>query len=291
MPVVVIGNLSVGGVGKTPVVLALVKALHTRGVTVGVISRGYGGQSQTEPVLVDENSTVDQSGDEAQLIAREAHCPVAICRDRYAAAQLLAKQYPSLQLIISDDGMQHYQLPRLLEIAVIDGQRGMGNGLCLPAGPLREPVQRLSAVDWVLVNGYSKELELPILKNPLSSIVVEPCLWRHIVSGKETPVSDRPWSLLNSVKKVVAIAAIGNPQRFFDTLNDLGVQAERTIAFDDHHQFTKADFVDFDDHIILMTTKDAVKCTHFAGDHWWALAIDIVLPDALIDAVNAVVTP
>lgn len=280
VPVVVVGNISVGGAGKTPVVLALVKALQEKNIRVGVISRGYGKQAKALPLLVNEKTNVTQSGDEAKLIQRQTACPVAVGVDRVEVARYLLAQHPEIQLLISDDGLQHYNLERSFEIAVIDGKRAMGNGLCLPAGPLREPVSRLHSVDAVLINGEFSRDSFPAIHSYIK-IQLEPQQWINIKTQQSYHLSPLPWQ---DEKPVVAIAGIGNPQRFFTSLSQIGVHA-RTVAFDDHHRFCNTDFSDFQENIVVMTTKDAIKCSAFANEHWWALVVAVNLPDSLVDSI------
>lgn len=276
VPVAVVGNIAVGGAGKTPVVIALVRALAQQGVVAGVVIRGYGSKNVSQPLIVDEHTEVAQSGDEARLIVWETRCPLVLGRDRVAAAKLLLASFPTVQLIISDDGLQHYRLPRQLEIAVIDADRGLGNERCLPAGPLREPPGRLQSVDRILINGRHYPPGLAGMDATL--IQLQPTGWLHLRSRQVSPLQPLPWA---DNQKVTAVAAIGNPQRFFSTITDLGITAN-TLAFDDHHDFILEDFSGITDPVILMTTKDAVKCEQFAGDHWWALVVSVALPQRLI---------
>ena len=322
VPVVVIGNISVGGTGKTPIVIALAQALTKKGIAVGIISRGYGSRHSNSPQSITSSSSVEKSGDEALLIAQATQCPVVIDRNRVAAVHHLLACHPSIQLVLSDDGLQHYRLPRVMELVVIDGKRGMGNGWCLPSGPLREPIKRLKSVQWVFSNGQLDNTEL---KDQLDSIQessagfkngiieMEPYKWRNVVSGELCELSPLPWKNIvdnnrgegksdgkgegsekSRSNKLLAVAAIGNPQRFFDTLDSLGIKTNtgkqiKTMAFDDHHEFTEADFMLGSKPIVLMTSKDAVKCRQFAKPNWWALEVITELPDAFIDDVAALV--
>lgn len=278
VPVVVIGNISVGGTGKTPVIIALVRTLQQRGVSVGVISRGYGSQAPHYPYKVSPTDDPVISGDEPLLIARSVDCPVVIGHRRIAAGELLLKEHPDTQLILSDDGLQHYRLGREKEIVVIDAERGLGNHFCLPAGPLREPASRLSSVDWILLNGNSTrppaESLLPIKLRPIG--------WRHITSNTLCDLHPLPWQ--GSQQPVVAIAGIGNPQRFFNSLVSLGIEAD-TLALEDHYVFSKADFAELEHSIVLMTDKDAVKCQTLAHAHCWSLVVEMDLPELLVEGV------
>ncbi len=310
VPVVVIGNITVGGAGKTPVVIALAKALNAKGFKVGVISRGYGSQHDgadppNRSLLVTAVTPVKQSGDEALLIAQETLSPVVINRDRVSAANYLLKEFPEVQVILSDDGLQHYRLHRSMEIVVVDGQRGIGNGLCLPAGPLREPVKRLKSVDWVLINGQQQSTVAKQLHEALADIIpsektapitLKPEKWLQIKTQQIFALQPFPWSLLpenqestqserhKKIRNITSVAAIGHPQRFFQTIKSLGISTE-TLAFDDHHAYKMEDFHNIQDEIILMTVKDAVKCTAFANDQWWALKVAVNLPEALVNDV------
>lgn len=256
IPVVVVGNIFVGGTGKTPLVIWLVEAARQLGYNPGVILRGYGGSS-AGPVCVSHDSDPLMVGDEAVLIAHRAKCAVAIGKKRVAAAQLLMDTV-SPDIIISDDGLQHYALGRDVEIAVIDGERGLGNRRCLPAGPLREPSDRLKGVDLVIANGPSvpeSQGQFNLRTGALAPLVKEP--------NKTVPVSG---------DRVHAVAGIGNPQRFFNTLSQLGFDVI-PHCFADHHAF-QPDDLQFEDNLaIVMTEKDAVKCRTFAPNNSWTLPV------------------
>jgi tetraacyldisaccharide 4'-kinase len=267
VPVVVVGNISVGGTGKTPVTLALIEYLKSLGYTPGVVSRGYGGKALSYPYEVMADSSAAHSGDEPLLIKQRTNCCVVVDPDRVAAAKYLLA-VSDCDLIISDDGLQHYALVRHIELAIVDGERGLGNGRLLPAGPLREPAQRLSEVDFVLVNGgqwsYSAGESNRFSLHP-----------EHFVNVKtsETKALDQ-WADLSCH----AIAGIGNPQRFFNTLAELKVSVKTHKAFADHHKITPAELA-FDDSLpVLMTEKDAVKCREFSSDKLWYLSVDAQLP-------------
>lgn len=290
VPVVIVGNLTVGGTGKTPVVIELVNCLKQRGIQVGVISRGYGRASssrQQSPILLDAGSKPYDCGDEPCLIAYQSACPVCVGPDRRHAAEYLLKMHPDLQMIISDDGLQHYRLARSFEIVVVDAARGIGNGACLPAGPLREPVERLSTVDWILLNGDDekalsfKKLSTQYSKHS-SCFELQPQAWFHVPTGKRLSIDTVPWQ---THRALVAVAGIGNPQRFTDTLHGLGIYCT-LHSFPDHHIFTETDFADFNDEIVLMTMKDAIKCKAFARDTWWALDVKPILPNLLLEALE-----
>lgn len=276
VPVIVVGNISVGGTGKTPVIIALVKALQERGWRPAVISRGYGGDMAANH-LVDVMDSPSQVGDEPLFIARTTQCPVAVGRDRVQSVMLLV-QRTDCNLILSDDGLQHYRLPRDMEIAVVDGKRGLGNRWLLPVGPLRELPNRLLSVDWVLVNGRS-DAPIPGRPKRVSNVSLQPTAWRNIQTGEVKSLDGL------GLQGATAIAGIGNPQRFFDTLAELGFDGV-TRSFADHHPFAKCDLESFQHTRLLMTEKDAIKCESWAGTDWWALQVTIILPGVLLETIS-----
>lgn len=254
VPVVVVGNITVGGTGKTPLVIQLVNFLKEHGYHPAVISRGYGGKARTWPQQVRWDGDPTMVGDEAILIARQTRCPMAVGPNRVAAAQALLK-YTDCDVIISDDGLQHYALGRDIEIAVIDGVRRYGNGLCLPAGPLREPLTRLEQVNFRVTNGIAGANEFSM---------------RYEV--EQLHRADDPLVTLNvsslENQTVHAVAGIGHPQRFFDSLRQQGLDVVEH-AFPDHYAYTKKD-LDFGEiQPVVMTEKDAVKCQHFDQHNIW----------------------
>ena len=263
-PVIVVGNIGVGGNGKTPVVIHLVELAKTLGFKPGVISRGYGGKADIYPYSLSIQSTTEQAGDEPILIFKRCHIPVVVGSDRVANAQKLIEL--GCDVIISDDGLQHYRLQRDLEIIVVDGKRLFGNGLLLPAGPLREGTSRLNNADIVIFNGECNTRD----KSSLLMTLVATKL-RHIQTDKEVSLTD----FLSDNIKVNALAGIGSPQRFFDTLQRLGFTLVKQQGFIDHKDFTINDFNPFKDDLpLLMTEKDAVKCQQFAQANWWYLPVD-----------------
>nr|WP_279538405.1 tetraacyldisaccharide 4'-kinase [Pseudomaricurvus alcaniphilus] len=282
-PLIVVGNISLGGTGKTPLIIALVKFLRSRGLRPGVLSRGYGGQAPHYPYSVVAGSDPRHCGDEPLLIAREAACPVAVDRDRVAAGQHLIREH-GCNILLSDDGLQHYRLARQWEIAVIDGRRGLGNGLCLPAGPLREPPARLQEVDCVVINGTGSacETELALDHGIVFAVNLLPSHWCNVKTGERVSVVDYPRLLASAAgeEAIDAVTGIGNPGRFFDTLRDMGLKI-RENSFPDHHPFCAEDLQYAGDQPLLMTAKDAVKCQPFAKASWWYLAVGMPLPDAL----------
>ncbi|UTF60917.1 tetraacyldisaccharide 4'-kinase [Gilvimarinus sp. DA14] len=272
VPVIIVGNLSVGGTGKTPVIIALVKYLQQRGYTVGVVSRGYGSQAPEYPYVISAASTAQQAGDEPLSIWRATHCAVCIDANRVAAAQTLVRS--GCDLILADDGLQHYRLGRDIEIAVLDAARGMGNGFCLPVGPLRESASRLRQVDFVITNQTQLQGDTaPVLPAEVQSfnMRLQPLHWYRVADLQPLPLETIP-----AGSAVHAVAGIGNPQRFFDTLTRLGLRPECHI-YRDHHQFTPANFTFKAPLPIVMTSKDAVKCQAFAKPDWLALEVDAVL--------------
>lgn len=248
IPIVVVGNITVGGTGKTPLIISLVKALQEKGYRVGVVSRGYGGTSPIYPLQVTGDSDPRRCGDEPLLIARSCGCPVIVDPNRLRAARLM-EETTDCDLILSDDGLQHYRLPRTMEIVVVDGERMLGNGWCLPAGPLREPATRLAEVDFVIVNGGE-----PVLNHPRQyRMELEPLAFRNLGTG-EIREPRRPPNGLS----VHGVAGIGNPARFARTLASLGMTV-RLHPFPDHHDFSSSDLSFDDDRPVVVTAKDAVK--------------------------------
>ncbi len=259
MPVIVVGNLSVGGTGKTPLVIHLAERFQAHGVKVGVVSRGYGGSGSTgAPIEVNDDTSFRVVGDEPKLIYRKTGCPLAIGKKLAQAAQLLIDRH-CVELIVSDDGLQHRNLARTVEVAVVDGSRGFGNRYVLPAGPLREPVSRIEDVSFVVVNGDVKSER----NDELSS-------HRHRyrmqlrATSLYTPVYDKhyPTDHFNG-QRVHACAALANPERFFETLESLGMLPIKH-AFRDHHAYRVVDFKFEDNLPVVMTAKDGVKWLELA---------------------------
>ena len=280
VPVVVVGNISVGGTGKTPLTLWLTQQLIENGWHPGIVSRGYTKNTvrMKTPREVSFDDAADMVGDEPLLMAQRALCPVWIGRDRPAAALALLQAHPECDIILSDDGLQHYRLQRDAEIVVIDGARRFGNGLLLPAGPLREPVSRLRQADAVVVNGgqavdgeFAMSLTGSLFYNLLN-----------------------PETVLNAGEfagqRLHAIAGIGHPQRFFAHLEHLGLTIQHH-AFPDHHHYTAGDIAFDNADAILMTEKDAVKCAAFANEKCWVLRVDAQVSPALAQLIIEKVTP
>ena len=261
VPIIVVGNITVGGVGKTPLVIALARQFQSRGLRVGIVSRGYGASIQHFPYEVSPDDESMFVGDEPLLLAKKTGVPVVIAPKRGQAVQYLLDKYQS-QIVISDDGLQHYAMGRAIEIVVIDGLRGLGNGLCLPAGPLRESAQRLQEADFLIVNGG-----------------VWPNAYRmDLVPGEITQLtSGTPIDRAELTTSVAAVAAIGHPLRFFATLKAMGV-AFKAYSFADHHQFQPSELC-VPEKIVVMTEKDAVKCQPFATDTMYYLPVEAKMCD------------
>ena len=263
VPVVVVGNLTAGGNGKTPVVIWLVEQLKQRGVRVGVVSRGYGGKADRYPLLLTPETSTEQAGDEPVLIYQRTGAPVAVSPNRCEAVNALLSQHP-LQLIVTDDGLQHYRLARDKEIVVVDGVRRFGNGWWLPAGPMRERASRLKSVDAVIANGGTPQAGEIAMR-------LRPGLAVNLLTGERRAVSE--------LDQIVAMAGIGHPPRFFATLAECGATLKRSVALADHQALAQKD-VDAllqPGETLVMTEKDAVKCRPFAQPDWWYLPVDAEL--------------
>ena len=259
LPVVVVGNIYVGGTGKTPVVIALVEALQTRGWQPGVISRGYGARATETPQAGQGRLDPALFGDEPALIAAQTQAPVCVHPDRRAAIRRLRRQYPQVDVVVSDDGLQHLALGRDLEILVQDA-RGSGNGRLLPAGPLREPAARLETVDFIINNLLPGEPAPPRAAGMARSVdmSMEPVQVEHLSTGETQEWSQ--WLAAHGKSRCAAVAAIGRPERFFDMLRHHGLSPDLTRALPDHHGYEQSPFDDLDADCILITPKDAVKC-------------------------------
>jgi tetraacyldisaccharide 4'-kinase len=255
IPVINIGSITVGGTGKTPLVLWLARFLREQGYKPGVISCGYDGNSEIWPLWVDEQSPVEQVGEEAVLMSRRLDCPVAVGPEIVKTAQMVLDKSDS-NVIIINDGLQQYSVKNDIEIIVIDGERRFGNGYMLPCGPLREPIDRLHKVDLLIVNGTEteeNEYTMQIESQPVTNCVTK----------EEKLLSEF------SKQSIHALAGIGNPKNFFDLLEQENISLD-SHAFPSHHQFTINDIRFEDDKPVLMTEKDAVKCSDFVSDkHWY----------------------
>ncbi len=268
VPVIVVGNITVGGSGKTPLTLWLAQQLIDEGWHPAIISRGFGGGETTAPQAVHASSSPDAVGDEAVLMAQRGLCPVWVGRDRPATGRALLNAHPECDVLLSDDGLQHYRLQRDAELVVVDGSRRFGNGYLLPAGPLREAPSRLNEVDAVVINGgtaagseYRMQLDGSVFHNLLNP---------------ETIMRASDFHGLH----LHAIAGIGHPQRFFSHLNNLGLEVQ-AHSFPDHHRYIGNDLAYADADAILMTEKDAVKCAAFATEKCWVLRVEAQLAPAL----------
>lgn len=270
LPLIVVGNLTHGGVGKTPFVIALVKACLQQGLKPGVVSRGYKARIKKFPHLIGENDSAQMVGDEPCLIARSTGCPVVIAPKRLDAARYLVENQ-LCDLIISDDGLQHYAMGRNLEIIVIDGLRGFGNGFCPPVGPLREKPKRLSRADFIIINGQPQHPSLEDMHHyPWFKMTVDPLQLENMVSGKTLLPQELP-------QPIAAITGIGHPERFYNTLDALKIP-HNPYSFPDHYQFKLSD-MNFSEKTVVMTAKDAVKCKPFAKECWYFLPVEAKLCD------------
>lgn len=280
VPVVVIGNLTVGGTGKTPLLLHLIDAFVAKGLKVGVVSRGYRGKARY-PLWVTADTPAIDCGDEPAMIARRAKVPVVVDPDRARAAEYLLKR-AKVDLLLSDDGLQHYRLRRQLEVLVIDGARGFGNEHLLPMGPLREPLARLASIRFAVVNGApNAALNQTLARFP--ALAVYPM---HIQPGKIRRLDGSGTAEPEQFKAnpVTALAGIGNPSRFFNTLKSMGIRFE-TAIFADHHHYSASELQPYQLTTVIMTEKDAVKIqSEWLKDAWY-LSVDANITGALADDI------
>jgi len=282
VPVVVVGNITAGGTGKSPLTARLVKEMSAAGWRPVILSRGYGGKSDNYPLLVDRDTDPGAAGDEPVMLAQATGVPVVVDPQRRRGAAFALSRFLG-NVLICDDGLQHYALPRDIELAVFDASRGIGNGAMIPVGPLREPVSRLSSVDFVIVNGAEfaeggDRLEsFEGLEHPeLFPMRLLPASLVQVATDNHAPLVEI------AGKKVHGVAGIGNPGRFFETLRRLGAQVRET-PFPDHHRFRARDLSSEPDEWLVMTAKDAVKCRGFAPDNAWYLAVEAELPDGFFE--------
>ena len=283
-PVVVVGNITVGGSGKSPLVAYLVRSFEQQGFRAGVVSRGYGAETRIhQPILLTNQSTAAEVGDEPLMLFQQLACPVCVCPNRAEAVALLSKQ--GCDIIISDDGLQHYAMQRDIEICVFDAQRLWGNGLLLPAGPLREPLSRLKEVDFVIFNGGDAPGQEVLIN-------IEPsrCLRMDLAPQELQSLDGTSSFSLDGLRgrSISAVAGIGNPDRFFRTLESLGANLT-PYSFGDHHAYQVADFEPIlspmSDSMIVMTEKDAVKCRNIAIEKAWYLPVSAQLSDNLAQKI------
>lgn len=279
VPVIVVGNIVVGGTGKTPVLIALVKHLQQKGIRAGIISRGYG-RTLESLHIVSPASTADLAGDEPIEIYRATGCPVVVSDDRNFALSVLLKS-GDFDVVLSDDGLQHYALSRQLEIAVFNQFHGLGNGHCLPLGPLREPASRLDSINFVLIN--KSEQEHPSLKDIRkhfhADFEVKPVSWVNVNTLEEKTL--KQFSQKIKSKRVLALAGIGQPKKFFQTLSDLDLNFEKKPK-KDHASYSANDFDTKKYDVFVVTAKDAVKCRELAPENSWYLKIQADLPDEFL---------
>jgi len=269
IPVIVVGNIIVGGSGKTPFVIWLSKVLEEQGYKPGIVSRGYGSKSNQYPLVINDDSRVEDSGDEPLIIHRNTNRPVCISPNRTQAVKKLLEDTDT-DIVISDDGLQHYKLGRDLEIVIFDGLRGIGNSLCLPAGPLREPIERIKDADFIVSS--TKRLNIEEIHED-SLMTYKPLEWVRLSDNRRFPAKDWPLS-----RNVHAVAGIGNPSKFYNTLTDLGLNLVEH-SFPDHYQFKEEDLSFEDNHPILMTEKDAVRCMDMKNKNLWYLSIEAEIKD------------
>jgi len=266
VPIIVVGNLTAGGNGKTPVVIWLIELLQQQGLRAGVVSRGYGGKSDSYPLLLDASTKTAEAGDEPVLIYQRTGAPVAVSPVRSDAVKALLANH-QLDVIVTDDGLQHYALQRDIEIVVVDGIRRFGNGWWLPAGPMRERASRLNSVDAVITNGgQSEQGEIAMQLQPGMAV--------NLLTGEQRDATLLP--------QVVAMAGIGHPPRFFATLKNLQVTTQAEFPFADHqdYQFEQLNALLGAEQTLLMTEKDAVKCRSFAQPNWWYLPVNAQISDS-----------
>lgn len=268
VPVIVVGNLTVGGTGKTPCVIALVQFLKKKNLKVGVVSRGFGGKGSDEPIQVTQATEVMLCGDEPKEIFFATGSPVVVHRKRLKACEALLAAH-QLDVIVSDDGLQHLALPKDITIVVMDHENPLGNGLLLPAGPLRELPSRLRKVDYVLFR--SEKLE-----DEPHTFYTKPIQWVHLQSGTTLPIGQ--------MSSGVAVSSIGRPERFWNQLRALGIDYT-PCRFPDHYQMKPEDLAPFEGQTLLMTRKDAVKCQAFATENMWYLEVEAILPNNVIESV------
>lgn len=275
VPVIVVGNLAAGGSGKTPVVIWLTQALHARGFHPGIVSRGYGG-SASGPQRVSADSDPGLVGDEPVLLARRTGFPLWVGRDRVAAAQALLHGSPEVDVIVTDDGLQHYRLGRRAEVVVLN-ERILGNAWLMPSGPLREPLERLAGVDLIVANGVlSPALEARLPRPAVSMTLAPGGFYRLDDPQQRCEASHFPTG------RVHALAGIADPERFFASLRSMGLRLASCRAFGDHENFRREDLSVPEGDVLLITEKDAVKCAALAPADCWVLPVDAQIDDAAL---------
>lgn len=277
VPVVVVGNIYVGGTGKTPVVIEVVRQLQARGWTPGVVSRGYGVDVGAAPRVGQGQLAAADYGDEPALIARATGTAIAVHPHRPRAVQALLRAHPGVDVVVSDDGLQHLALARDVEIVVQD-ERGVGNGRLLPAGPLREPAQRLADVDAIVTNaGRPRAAAAPAAGAPRQlAMWLEPTHAQRVTDGATRTLADLA---ALPPARLAAAAGIGNPARFFQTLEQAGIRPAHTLALPDHYAYAQSPFTALDADLILVTAKDAIKCAALDDPRLWAVQVGTRLSD------------
>ena len=279
-PVIVVGNLVVGGAGKTPVVLALITALREHGYTPGVISRGYGVQISEQAHLSAHNTDASYLGDEPSLIAKETHAPVVVHPKRVLALQALNHAFPDVNVVIADDGLQHLQLGRLAQVIVQD-ERGLGNGRLIPAGPLRDLPSQLQQANLIVTQQTGRDISTSpeyIQGVPHVTMQLWPTMFRNLETG-QCLSTDEALALFSG-KTISAVAAIGQPQRFFNMLRKFGVNPQSPLSLPDHYDYSYSPFGKIDADFILITPKDAVKCKKFADKRIWITEVSALFSRA-----------
>ena len=283
VPVIVVGNMTAGGTGKTPLVASLVSRLQAKGYKPGIISRGYASGKNSQPLIVKADSDPRLGGDEPVMLAGLTGVPVVVDPERKRGVEYLL-QHSDCNIVISDDGLQHFRLHRDIEIVVVDGNRMFGNGHCLPVGPLREPLERLGEVDFLVCNGKPADSLPNSLPNSLPKGLRHAPATMNLVAAPLRPVSGKVQASFPGIGETVyGVAGIGNPERFFLTLEGLGYGVARH-PFPDHHAFVADDLSFQEGRAVIMTAKDAVKCRSFAQDNWWYLPVEAQLPESFWDA-------
>jgi tetraacyldisaccharide 4'-kinase len=293
VPVIVVGNISVGGTGKTPLTIALAEHLLEREWNPGIVSRGYGAiaddQGRHAHVEIRQGGhPPDWFGDEPLVMAARLPAPVYVGPERAEVARALLADQRHVDVILSDDGLQHYALARQLEIAVIDGERGFGNGQLLPAGPLREGRWRLDSVQLVVVNNPGDNAEVLASGRPWYPMRLGNERFVSLTTDEE--YSPEEFSVRVRGQRLLTLAGIGHPERFFNHVRRFGI-AGRTMAFADHHRFTPQDLREPGADVLLMTEKDAVKCRGFADARMWFMRVDALLPDEFFAHVDSLLRP
>ena len=276
--VIVVGGLTAGGTGKTPVLIALGKWLAEQGYHLGVVSRGYGGAHGPEPHSVTEVDTAAVVGDEPLLIQQALDVPVVVCADRKRALDVLVDQ-GTVDVVLSDDGLQHYPMPRDIELLVLDAERGLGNGRLLPAGPLREPASRLANVDVVLERNSS---------DPDRGFIFQPSGVQHLASGRQVTWSECVAEWRN--QSIIAVTGLGQPTQFFEMLRGQGLAIEAE-SLGDHEAMTQAHLDHLGEQVVLITAKDAVKWPECKDPRVWVVAIEVALPSSLLTRLTALLPP